>query len=313
MPSAQKNVMKENLPHPRSKLVSVNLLDGQAIATEVQEHLSDRARNLSAKGIIPGLAAVLVGDDPASGLYVGNKSRAANNIGVHANTHKMSANVSTAELLATVENLNRDNDIHGIIVQLPLPPHINPDEVASTISPTKDVDGAHPISMGKLARGEEAFVPPTALGIVEILERSNIKYDDCHVVICGRSNLVGRPLSLLLQRKVTGGNATVTICHSKTVGLGNYTRQADILITAMGQPNLVTKDMVKEGAIVIDVGTNRIPDPKKKQGYRFVGDVDFDNVSKIASAITPVPGGVGPMTVTMLLWNTVLATERSHN
>ena len=291
----------------------MKLLDGQAIATDVQKHLSERVRKLSVKGIIPGLAAVLVGDDPASALYVSNKSKAANSIGVYTKTQSMPADVSTNELLETIESLNQDDNIHGIIVQLPLPPHINRDEVASCISLAKDVDGAHPVSMGKLARGEESFVPPTPLGIVEILRHSNIKYDACHIVICGRSNLVGRPLSLLLQRKLTGGNATVTVCHSKTTDLGIYTTQADILVTAMGEPNLITKDMVKKGAIVIDVGTNRVPDSKKKQGYRFVGDVDFDNVSTVASAITPVPGGVGPMTVTMLLSNTVLATERSQN
>lgn len=291
----------------------MNLLDGQAIAVEVQKDLSERVRKLSAQGIVPGLAAILVGDDPASGLYVDNKSKAANNIGAYTETHKMKADVSADTLLTTINSLNQDPKINGIIVQLPLPEHINSDEIAASISLDKDVDGAHPTSMGKLARGEESFVPPTPLGIVEILDRSDIKYDDCHIVICGRSNLVGRPLSLLLQRKLTGGNATVTVCHSRTVNLGQYTTQADILIAAIGRPNLITKTMVKRDAVVIDVGTNRIPDPQKKQGYRFVGDVDFDNVKSLASAITPVPGGVGPMTVTMLLSNTVQAAERSQN
>ncbi len=289
----------------------MNLLDGEAIAAEVQKELSERVRKLSMNGVVPGLAAVLVGDDPASGLYVGNKSKAANSIGVYTETHKMGADTSTNTLLGTIKSLNQNAKIHGIIVQLPLPSHINSDEVAAAIALEKDVDGAHPTSMGRLARGEEAFVPPTPLGIVEILERSNIQYDNGHIVICGRSNLVGRPLSLLLQRKITGGNATVTVCHSKTVGLEQYTTQADVLIAAMGRPNLITKTMVKQDAVIIDVGTNRVPDSQKKQGYRFVGDVDFDNVRSLASAITPVPGGVGPMTVTMLLSNTVFAAERS--
>lgn len=296
----------------RRNETSAELINGKKIAAEIRSELAEEVRRLSESGTPPGLAAVLVGDDPASALYIGNKERAAADVGVVTETFRLPASASESDVLHLVGQINGDGRFHGIIVQLPLPPQVNADRVALAILPEKDVDGAHPVSMGKLARGEETFVPPTPLGIQKLLIRSGIEVEGRHVVVCGRSNLVGRPVALLLQQKGVGANATVTVCHTGTIDLARYTREADILITAMGQPGLISGDMVKPGAVVIDVATNQVPDASKRQGFRFVGDVDFEGAKEVTSAITPVPGGVGPMTVAMLLSNTVTAAKNAR-
>ena len=275
--------------------MSAKIISGKAIAREIRDELNARVAELREEGLVPGLATVLVGDDPASRLYVGMKGRAAAEAGIHSRQ----------------ATLNHDPRIHGILVQLPLPPQIDDAKVLLAINPDKDVDGFHPVNVGRLATGDpDVLAPCTPLGVIEMLLRSGVDPSGRHAVVVGRSNIVGKPMALLLLRKAPGGNATVTVAHSRTADLGAITRTADILIAAVGWPGTVTKDMVKPGVAVIDVGTNRVDDPARPRGYRVVGDVDFEGVSEVASAITPVPGGVGPMTIAMLLSNTVEAAIR---
>jgi len=265
---------------------------------------------LKERGVTPGLAAVLVGENPASATYVRMKGKACDEVGLYHETISRPADMTEADLLALVDQLNADPRIHGILVQLPLPKHINAGRVLLRIDPAKDVDGFHPVNVGKVSTGDQSgFRPATPYGVQQLLVRSGIETSGANVVIVGRSNIVGRPMAALLLQDGPGGNATVTVCHSRTRNMPSVTRQADILIVAMGKPEFVTGDMVRPGAVVIDVGVNRVDDPTTKQGYRLVGDVKFSEASTVASAITPVPGGVGPMTITMLLVNTVQAAR----
>ncbi len=285
------------------------IIDGNAIAAQVRDEVRRDVERLRAGGVEPGLAVVLVGDNPASASYVRGKTRDAQEIGMRSETIRRPAGISQAELLALVDELNAASIWHGILVQLPLPPHIDESAVAAAVAVHKDVDGLHPINVGRLFRGDPAFLSCTPHGVVQMLMRSGHDPAGKHVVVCGRSNLVGKPLAGLLMRKARGGNATVTVCHTGTPDIGRFTREADIVIAAMGQPRAITDGMVREGAVVIDVGVNAIPDASKKSGSRLVGDVDFDAVARKAAAITPVPGGVGPMTRAMLLYNTVIAAQ----
>ena len=288
------------------------ILDGTALAQEVRAEVSAGVKEMWQKHrVTPGLAAVLVGDDPASGIYVRNKRRACDEVGVFSEAFLMPADASQADVLTQVDQLNRDGRFHGILVQLPLPSQVDEQTVIESVDPRKDVDGLHPFNMGKLAQGRPDFIPATPAGIQQILLRNGYDPAARHVVICGRSNIVGRPLAILLMQRQDGANATVTVCHTRTKNLSQFTRQADILVAAMGQPRAITADMVKEGVVVIDVGINRVDDHGRKQGYRLVGDVDFEGVSEKAEAITPVPGGVGPMTIAMLLVNTLAAARIS--
>jgi len=288
------------------------ILDGVALAREVRAEVAAGVAEMQRKHeIAPGLAAVLVGDDPASAIYVRNKRRACAEVGMVSETFRLPAAAAQSEVLALVESLNRDRRFHGILVQLPLPSHLDEGAVIQALLPAKDVDGIHPVNLGKLAQGVADFVPGTPAGIQQLLLRNGYDPAGCHVVICGRSNIVGKPLAILLMQRREGANATVTVCHTRTRDLASFTRQADILVAAMGQPRFITADMVKEGAVVIDVGINRVEDASRKEGYRLEGDVDFEAVAQKAEAITPVPGGVGPMTVAMLLVNTLAAARIS--
>ncbi len=290
--------------------MSASIIDGKAIAAAIRSELKERVAALkAAKGITPGLAVILVGEDPASQSYVSAKEKACAEIGLFSDDNRLPATTTQEELLALIARKNADPAIHGILVQLPVPKHIDPEKVIAAIDPSKDVDGFSPVSVGRLVLGQPGFVSCTPNGIIQLLLRSGVKTAGAHAVVVGRSNIVGKPLANLLMRKGPGGDATVTLCHSRTPDLGAYTRQADILIAAVGAPHTITADMVKPGAVVIDVGVNRIPAPETPRGYRLVGDVDFEAVREIASLITPVPGGVGPMTITMLLHNTVQAAE----
>lgn len=291
--------------------MSTQIISGRDIADEIRAELKDQVASLKAEsGVTPGLATVLVGEDPASQMYVGMKNKAAEAMGIHSRQITLSREAPEAELLGVVEGLNSDPDIHGILVQLPLPDHIDEGRVIEAIDPSKDVDGFHPMSVGRLATDSgDFFAPCTPAGVVEMLLRSGHDPNGKHVVIVGRSNIVGRPLASLLMRKAPGGNATVTVAHSRTPDLGAVTRTADILVVAMGRPEMITADMVSPGTVVIDVGTNRVDDPSVEKGYRVCGDVLFDDVKEVAAAISPVPGGVGPMTITMLLANTVKAAS----
>ncbi|MAF26722.1 MAG: bifunctional methylenetetrahydrofolate dehydrogenase/methenyltetrahydrofolate cyclohydrolase FolD [Gemmatimonadota bacterium] len=289
--------------------MSARILDGKATAKEIRRELADRVATLKARGVTVRLDVVLVGEDPASRVYVGNKKRSARKIGMDARTHEVPADVSQAHLEEVVERLGADEAVHGILVQLPLPEGLDADRVIRRIPPSKDVDGLHPVNAGELARGAPGFVPCTPAGIVELLLRSGVETQGKHVVIVGRSNLVGRPLAMLLLAKGRGGDATVTICHSRTPELAEVVLRGDIVVAAVGRAGTVTADMVREGAVVVDVGINRVEDPAAPRGSRLVGDVDFDAVLPKAAWITPVPGGVGPMTVALLLQNTVLAAE----
>lgn len=293
--------------------MTAQIISGTAIAAEIRAELKDRVAQLVEKhGVTPGLATVLVGDDPASQMYVGMKNRVAQELGIHSRQLTLPAETTEEELLGLVTGLNADPAIHGILVQLPLPKHIDEGAVLETIDPAKDVDGFHPMSVGRLATDSGAFFPPcTPAGVVEMLVRSGHDPSGKHVVVVGRSNIVGRPLASLLLRKGRGGDATVTVCHSRTRDLAAETRRADILVVAMGRPEMITADMVRPGAVVIDVGTNRVDDPSSERGYRVCGDVLFDEVKDVAGAISPVPGGVGPMTITMLLSNTVESAARA--
>jgi methylenetetrahydrofolate dehydrogenase (NADP+)/methenyltetrahydrofolate cyclohydrolase len=292
--------------------MSATIISGKAIGEEIRAELRERIAHLSDRGLRPGLATVLVGENPASQMYVGMKNQAAKDLGLHSRQITLAAEASQAEVLGLVAQLNADPQIHGILVQLPMPKHIDESEILEAIHPMKDVDGFHPMNVGRLATDSgDFFAPCTPAGVVEMLLRSGHDPAGRHVVVVGRSNLVGRPLASLLLRKGRGGDATVTVCHSRTHDLGAVTRTADILIVAMGRPEAITAEMVRPGAVVIDVGTHRVEDPSSPKGYRVCGDVLFDEVKEVASAITPSPGGVGPMTITMLLANTVRSAERA--
>ena len=292
--------------------MTAKILDGTAIAQGIRTEVAAEVAQLSAQGRKPGLAAVLVGEDPASAVYVRSKGKACEEAGMHSVTLRLPVSASEEELLETVDRLNADLQIHGILVQLPLPKHINSERVLRRIDPAKDVDGFHPVNVGKLVIGDKtAFRPATPYGVQQMLIRSGIETRGAHAVIVGRSNIVGRPMANLLIQQGPGGDATVTVCHSKTRDLPAVTRSADILIAAIGKAEFVTADMVRPGAVVIDVGINRVDDPSKPRGYRLVGDVAYGPVSQVASAITPVPGGVGPMTIAMLLRNTLQAMQQA--
>lgn len=278
------------------------IINGKLVSTTIRAQIkTDVEKFISKHGVTPALAVILVGEDPASQVYVRNKHKACLEAGIHSIEIKMPADTEEAELLAKVDELNKDNSVHGILVQLPLPRHINEDKVINAILPEKDVDAFHPSNVGKIVIGKYDFLPCTPAGIMSLLDYYNIKIEGKRCVVIGRSNIVGKPMSLLLLER----NGTVTVAHSRTVDLPAISREADILVVAVGRPNFVGEDMVKEGAVVVDVGINRLPDG------RLVGDVDFDAVSKKASFITPVPGGVGPMTITTLLKNTLKAAEKS--
>ena len=283
------------------------IIDGKKIALARREAAAVQAAALKKRGIIPCLAVVLVGEDPASVSYVTGKEKALSEAGMESRDIRLPPDVSEGELLALIGRLNGDPLVHGILVQLPLPGHISEDSVIAAIDPAKDVDGIHPVSMGNLILGRPGFLPCTPHGVLVLLQEMKIPTAGAHVAVVGRSNIVGKPLANLLARREY--NATVTICHTGSGDLGRYTRQVDILVAAAGKPGLITADMVKEGAAVIDVGVNRIPDSGAKKGFRLAGDVDFDVVAAKASYITPVPGGVGPMTIAMLLHNVAAAAE----
>lgn len=279
-------------------------IDGKQISAEIRSEVAAEVVRLKAAGVEPGLAVILVGENPASVSYVTAKERACVEVGIRSFPIRITADTSEELLLAEIERLNQDPAVHGILVQLPLPKHIDEAAVIRAISPEKDVDGFHPISLGKMVLGEDTFLPCTPHGIIQLLIRSGVETSGKHVVVVGRSNIVGKPVANLLIQKAAGANATVTICHTGTKDMASFTRQADILIVAAGRPNTVTADMVKPGVVVIDVGVNRIEDATKKNGFRLVGDVDYPAISEIADKITPVPGGVGPMTIAMLMANT---------
>jgi methylenetetrahydrofolate dehydrogenase (NADP+)/methenyltetrahydrofolate cyclohydrolase len=292
--------------------MSARILDGTAIAHTIRTEVAAEVAKLTAQGRKPGLAAVLVGEDPASTVYVRSKGKACEEAGMHSVTLRLPASTTEAELLETVDRLNADGQIHGILVQLPLPKHINSERVLRRIDPAKDVDGFHPVNVGKLVVGDRtAFRPATPYGVQQMLMRSGIETRGAHAVIVGRSNIVGRPMANLLIQQGPGGDATVTVCHSKTRDLPSVTRSADILIAAIGKAEFVTVDMVRPGAVVIDVGINRVDDASRPRGYRLAGDVAYGPVAQVASAITPVPGGVGPMTIAMLLQNTLQAMQQT--
>jgi methylenetetrahydrofolate dehydrogenase (NADP+)/methenyltetrahydrofolate cyclohydrolase len=287
------------------------LIDGTAVSEAMRAELKGEIRALQARGVTPGLAAVLVGDNPASATYVRMKGKACEEAALYHETIRLKPETTEAELLALIERLNADHKIHGILVQLPLPKQINTQRVLHRVAPEKDVDGFHPENVGKVAIGDPTgFRPATPYGVQQLLLRSGVDTTGKHVVIVGRSTIVGRPMAALLLQDGAGGNATVTVCHSRTRDIKSVTRLADILIVAIGKPEFVTGDMIKPGAVVIDVGVNRVDDPSTKKGYRLVGDVNFAEAKQVAGALTPVPGGVGPMTITMLLYNTVQAARQ---
>lgn len=288
--------------------MSATIIDGKAISAKIREEVKKRAASLRERGIIPCLAVVLVGEDPASLSYVAAKEKALSETGMESRDIRFPAGTGEAALLSLIAKLNADETIHGILVQLPLPAHINADRVIVAIDPAKDVDGFHPVSVGNMVLGRPGFLPCTPCGVLALLRKINIPLSGAYAVIVGRSNIVGKPLANLLTRRDL--NATVTICHTGTADLARYTREADILIAAAGKPALISPDMVKPGAAVIDVGVNRVPDPSAKNGFRLRGDVD-PAAAERAAYITPVPGGVGPMTIAMLLQNVVQAAGRS--
>ena len=291
--------------------MAAQIIDGKQVAADMRAELKDEVAKLKQKGIVPGLGVILVGEDPASQSYVRAKERACEDIGIYSDDNRLPADTSQKDLIALIKKMNADPKINGILVQLPLPKHIKESEVLLTIDPAKDVDGFHPMNVGKMMVGEEGFLPCTPHGVIQLLIRSGVTIEGANVVIVGRSNIVGKPLANMLMQKKDKGNATVTVCHTRTKDLAHHTRQADIVIAAAGRPNIITADIVKEGVVVIDVGVNRVDDPTKKKGYRLVGDVDFEAVKEKASLITPVPGGVGPMTITMLLYNTVESAKKA--
>jgi methylenetetrahydrofolate dehydrogenase (NADP+)/methenyltetrahydrofolate cyclohydrolase len=287
-----------------------NLINGRAIAEQIHAETVQRIAALKARGVQPGLAFVRVGDDPASVVYVGMKEKTSARLGLSSQTHVLPESTTEAELLALLDRLNADPQVHGILVQAPLPPHIRPARIYAAVAPHKDVDGFHPINVGKLLLGDPTgFAPCTPAGIVELLVRSGVRTEGAEVVILGRGDIVGKPLAAMLCQKSPRANATVTLCHSRTRDVAAHCRRADILVAAMGVARFVKANMVRPGAVVIDVGVNRIPDPQAKSGWRLVGDVDFAEVQPVAGKITPNPGGVGPMTIAMLMRNTVQAAE----
>lgn len=286
------------------------LIDGRAIAKKVRAEVAERARKLVARGVRPGLAVVMVGDDPASAVYTTAKAKAAEEAGMYSLNVRLPADTSQADLLSRVDALNADPKIHGILIQMPLPAQIDPDTVIRRINPAKDVDGFHPVNVGKMLIGErDGFISCTPAGIQVLLKESGVKTPGKNCVVIGRSNIVGKPMAALMMQNNENANCTVTVCHRHTADLKSHTRAADILIVAAGRARIVTADMVKPGAVVIDVGTNRVADARSKSGTKLVGDVDFESVREVASKITPVPGGVGPMTIAMLMSNTVRAAE----
>ena len=292
--------------------MAAEVINGTGIAKQVRGEVAEQVADLKSQhNLVPGLAVILVGDDPASAVYVRNKGRACDEAGIFSETFNLPAETSEDDVVELVNQLNGDARFHGILVQLPLPDQINEKTVLYAIDPNKDVDGLHPFNLGRLVGGDPIFVPCTPAGVQEILVRTGHDPSGKHVVVCGRSNIVGKPVAMLLLQKMKGANATVSICHTGTADLGKITRQADILIAAAGRAEFITPDMVKEGAVVIDVGINRVDDESRKNGYRLTGDVDYVRVSEVASAITPVPGGVGPMTIAMLLKNTLASALRS--
>ena len=290
--------------------MSAKLIDGKSISADIRNELKHKINDLNKSGIIPGLGVILVGDDPASKSYVSAKERACESIGIYSDDNRYSSKITEKDLLDKIESLNNDPKIHGILVQLPLPPHINSTLVLNAITKNYYVDGFDSVNVGKMMIGEDSFLPCTPHGIIQLLKRCNIETKGKHAVVIGRSNIVGKPIANMLFQKNMYTNATVTICHTSTNNLKDFTRPADIIIVASGQPNTLTSDMVKPGVVIIDVGVNRVEDVSKKNGFRLVGDVDFDGLFDVASAITPVPGGVGPMTITMLLYNTVKSAEK---
>lgn len=289
--------------------MSAVIIDGKQVAADVRADVAKKVAELKEKNVVPCLAVILVGENPASVSYVTGKRKALAEVGMEDKSILLPQNTSEDELLALIEKLNRDSSVHGILVQLPLPSHINEDRVIMAISPEKDVDGFHPVSVGNLMIGRPGFLPCTPHGIIVLLQRAEIETKGKHAVVIGRSNIVGKPVSILLARKEI--NCTVTMCHTGTVNLAEITKQADIIVVASGHPHTLTGDMIKEGAVVIDVGVNRIPDSTKKSGFRLIGDCDFDDCKEKASFITPVPGGVGPMTIAMLMQNTLESAEKT--
>jgi len=289
----------------------MKLIDGKEAAAKLKKEIAAEVADMIDKDIkAPHLVAVLVGDDPASQTYVGSKERASRSVGITSSVYRLSAKTSESELLELVDFLNKDEEVDGFIVQLPLPDHINVERVINRIDYHKDVDGFHPVNVGKMVLGEPAFLSATPQGILYLLKTYDIDVKGKNVVVLGRSNIVGTPMAVLLSRKAEFGDATVTLCHSRTQNLASYTKKADVIIAAIGQPEFLKADMVKKDVVIIDVGMHRIPDETKEKGYRLTGDVDFEEVSKKASFITPVPGGVGPMTIAALLKNTLLAAKK---
>lgn len=282
--------------------MSAAIINGKQISEDIRNSLKSEVEQLKSQGLTPGLAVILVGEDPASQVYVRNKEKACHDLGFYSEVHRLDASTTEEELLALVDKLNKQSDIHGILVQLPLPKHIHEKSVIDAISVHKDVDGFHPVNVGNLVIGDDSLLPCTPAGVIELIKRAGVEISGKHAVVIGRSNIVGKPVSLLLQRE----NATVTMCHSRTANMKEITKQADILVVAIGRANFVDASFVKPGAVVIDVGMNRLDTGK------LAGDVDFESVKEVSGPITPVPGGVGPMTITMLMQNTVVAAKRLH-
>ena len=291
--------------------MSAVIIDGKQIAADVRADVAAKVAELKKKGLAPCLAVILVGENPASVSYVTGKQKALAEVGMVDRSVHLPETTTEAELLELIASLNADDSVHGILVQLPLPKHINEEKVLLAIKPEKDVDGFHPVNVGNLVIGKKAFLPCTPHGIIVLLQKMGIETSGKHAVVIGRSNIVGKPVSLLLARKDT--NCTVTMCHTGTKNMAEITKQADIIVVASGHPHTLTADMVRDGAVIIDVGVNRIPDATKKSGFRLIGDCDFDDIKEKASFITPVPGGVGPMTIAMLMFNTLEAAENTIN
>jgi len=291
--------------------MTAKIIDGKQTAADIRAEIKAEVAELKKDGIVPGLGVILVGEDPASQSYVTAKECACEEAGIYSDDNRLPADTTQEKLLAVVERMNEDRKINGILVQLPLPKHLNESEVLLAINPDKDVDGFHPMNIGKMVAGEKCFLPCTPHGIIKLLQRSGVKTEGAEVVVVGRSNIVGKPIANMLIQKTDSANATVTVCHTRTKDLASHTRRADIIIAAAGRANTITADMVKDGVVVIDVGVNRVEDATKKRGYRLTGDVDFEAVKEKASLITPVPGGVGPMTIAMLLYNTVQSAKQA--
>ena len=291
--------------------MSAVVIDGKQVAADVRAEVAKKVADLKTKGITPCLAVILVGENPASVSYVTGKQKALAEVGMSDRSVKLPESTTEEELLKLIDQLNKDDSVHGILVQLPLPKHINEDKVIMAIDPSKDVDGFHPVSVGNLMIGRPGFLPCTPHGIIVMLQKAGIETSGKHAVVIGRSNIVGKPVSILLARKDVNG--TVTMCDTGTKNMAEITRQADILVVASGHPHTLTKDMAKDGAVIIDVGVNRIPDSSKKTGFRLIGDCDFDDLKEKASFITPVPGGVGPMTIAMLMQNTLESAQNRLN